>query len=179
MVDRVDVPEFSRPVGVDGLSETTTFAIEATADECRALAGRLGVLAVESLAADLEVTRQIGSIVHVRGRFEADITQACVVTLTPLHAHITAVIDRRYGPAEVVGEADAEDVPPDDDEIPDLMVDGVIDLGEAVAEQLALEIDPFPRAEGAEFSGYSCGPDRPGEAANPFSALESLFKKPK
>lgn len=175
-----NTPEFSRPVAVDKLTEATkTYAIEATPDECQALARRLGVLSVDRLAAELEITRQIGAIVHLEGRFEAEITQACVVTLVPLHARIAAAVDRRYGPAEALAEADSEDIPFDDEEKPDLMIDGVVDLGEAVSEQVALEIDPFPRAEGAEFAGYSCGSDVPREAVNPFSALESLFKKPK
>jgi uncharacterized metal-binding protein YceD (DUF177 family) len=174
-----NAPEFSRPVAVDTLTEPKVFAIEASADERQALARRLGVLSVDRLTADLEVTRQIGSIVHLGGRFEADITQACVVTLVPLHAHIAAAVDRRYGPAEALAETDSEVIPFDDDAIPDPMIGGVIDMGEAVSEQLALEMDPFPRAEGAEFAGYSCGPEAPPEAASPFSALESLFKKPK
>ena len=33
----------------------------------------------------------------------------------------------------------------DDDEVPEPLVGGIIDLGEAATEHLALEIDPFPR----------------------------------
>ena len=47
------------------------------------------------------------------------------------------------------------------------------------SEQLALEIDPFPRAEGAEFPGYSSGPEPVEKAKSPFAALEDLLKKQK
>lgn len=174
-----NTPEFSRPVAIDTVVETAAFSIEASAEEREFLARRLGILAVDRLTAELKLTRQIGAIVHLGGRFEAEVIQACVVTLAPIKARLAAAIDRRYGPAAALAETDAEEISLEDEELPDPMVDGVIDLGEAVSEQLALEIDPFPRVEGAEFAGYACGPEIPREAANPFSALESLFKKPK
>jgi uncharacterized metal-binding protein YceD (DUF177 family) len=46
-----------------------------------------------------------------------------------------------------------------------------IDLAHIVTEHLALEIDPFPRKPGAEFS-YT--PDTPEES--PFAVLKALKK---
>jgi len=176
-----DRPEFSRPVAVETLKEETAFAIEATSEECETLARRLGVVSVDRLSADLRLTRLMGAIVRLEGQLTAEVTQSCVVTLAPVHSRIAVAVDRRYGPAEAIADAetDAEDLSFEDDDPPDVMVDGIIDMGEAVAEQLALEIDPFPRAEGAEFSGYSSGPESAARAKSPFAALEDLLKKPK
>ena len=43
-----------------------------------------------------------------------------------------------------------------------------IDLGEAVAQQLAIALDPYPRAPGAAL------PEEPRAAGGPFAALKSL-----
>ena len=177
-MEKQDTPEFSRPVAVETVKEEAAFAIEAKPDERENLARRLGVVSVDSLSADLRLIRQMGAMVRLEGQLAAEVTQSCVVTLAPVHSRIAAPLDRRYGPAEALDAADAEDVDLDDD-VPEVLVDGVIDLGEAVSEQLALEIDPFPRAEGAEFPGYSSGPEPTEGVKSPFAALGDLLKKQK
>jgi hypothetical protein len=59
------------------------------------------------------------------------------------------------------------DGPDDPDEIES--ADGIADLGEAVAEQLALALDPYPRAPDAELP-----PEANDEAAGAFAALAAL-----
>ena len=64
-------------------------------------------------------------------------------------------------------DGDAEPVEPLDD--------GMIDIGEAVAQQLSLALDPFPRAPGAvldEETDLSDGSPR----ESPFAALAKLHK---
>ncbi len=181
MMEKHDIPEFSRPVAVETVKEEAAFAIEAKPDERENLARRLGVVSVDSLSADLRLIRLMGAMVRLEGQLNAEVTQSCVVTLAPVRSRIAAPLDRRYGPAEALDEADAdaEDAGLEDDDVPEVLVEGVIDLGEAVSEQLALEIDPFPRAEGAEFSGYSSGPEPTEEAKSPFAQLGDLLKKQK
>jgi hypothetical protein len=48
----------------------------------------------------------------------------------------------------------------------------VVDLGEAVAEQLALALDPYPRAPGAELPPEAVDPE-----AGAFGALAALRRK--
>jgi hypothetical protein len=48
---------------------------------------------------------------------------------------------------------------------------GGLDLGEAVAQQLAVALDPYPRAPGATISGV---PGRTGVAGRAFAVLETL-----
>lgn len=178
-MEKQDSPEFSRPVAIETVKEEAAFAIEATPAERENLARRLGVVSVDLLAADLRLVRLMGSMVRLEGEFAAEVTQSCVVTLASVHSRIAASLDRRYGPAKALAETDAEDMSLEDDDPPEVLADGVIDLGEAVSEQLALEIDPFPRAEGAEFPGYSSGPEPVEKAKSPFAALEDLLKKRK
>ena len=89
--------------------------------------------------------------------------------------------ERLYGagaPEEAGGpitDADAE-------ESPEPFTHGAVDVGEAVAEQLALELDPFPRAPGAAFDGFSTGSKSVGADdtgdAGPFALLARLKEKP-
>jgi len=179
------VPEFSRPFPVVDLHEEATRRIEASETECAAVARRLDVEAVAGFAADLTLVREMGAIVRLTGRFRAEITQTCVVTLDPVGTHVEIEVNRRYAPPEVVADMEAEtkseeeEVPYEDEDPPDLIENGVIDLGEAVTELLSLEIDPFPRAEGAEFPGFASGPGGEDRKESPFAVLEGLVKKPK
>jgi uncharacterized metal-binding protein YceD (DUF177 family) len=179
-------PEFSRPVAVDTLGpDGKTFALAATADECAHLAERFGVDAVRRLEATVSVRPMKGGSVVVEGEAEAALTQQCVVTLAPVETRVTATFSLVY--AEETGEdetATVIDIDPDAPDLPDPIVDGMVDVGEAVAEQIALGIDPFPRAEGAEFHAPDADEaggreaDRPGGGpGGPFADLAALKNK--
>ena len=56
-----------------------------------------------------------------------------------------------------------------DDNAPDVIEDGRIDLGQYAVEQLALALDPFPRKPGAEF----VQPEEPAEIS-PFAVLKAF-----
>lgn len=140
-------PEFSRPITVAAIRpDGESLALEATEGERAALARRLGVEGVRSLAADLRVAPKAKGAVAVRGRVRARLHRSCVVSLEPLVEEIDAPFAILFRPegsdeAELALDADAEDEEP--------YRGGVIDLGEAVAQTLALALDPWPRAAGA------------------------------
>ena len=56
-----------------------------------------------------------------------------------------------------------------DDDSPDVVENGQIDLGQYAVEQLALHLDPYPRKDGAVFEQ----PPEPGEIS-PFGVLRAL-----
>ena len=60
-----------------------------------------------------------------------------------------------------------------DNEPPEPLVDGKVDLGALATEFLVLGIDPYPRKPGAEFTP----PKVENDEANPFAALEALKKR--
>jgi len=167
-------PELSRPFDLEHLSsDPQTRAFEADAGERAALAARLGVEAVEALSAELTVTGRAGRSAWVKGRVEADLIRLCVVTLEPISEHVEDTFDlafeanaEAYAPgAEVEIEADEPEP-----------LDETFDLGEIATQQVALAMEPYPRAENAPAplgSGPAEGP------ANPFAALEALKSKPK
>jgi uncharacterized metal-binding protein YceD (DUF177 family) len=106
----------------------------------------------------------------VSGRLRADLAQTCGITLEPL----PALVDTSFS-VRCVEESDAETLPEElevtleDDDPPDVLEDGVIDLGAYVVEHLTLDLDPFPRKPGAEFVPPEQAPE-----PSPFAALAAL-----
>ena len=159
-------PEFSRPLPLGTVAQAgRRLSLTATPEECAALADRFGILSIESLAAELRLSLEEGGTVRVEGRIAASLTQACIVTLEP----VAEVVDEPVAFRLLPPGREPQDGPDDIDEIE--CPDGTADLGEAVAEQLALALDPYPRAPGAELPEEAT--DRSADA---FAALAALRK---
>ena len=121
------------------------------------------------------------------GMIHAQVVQTCVVSLQPVPATISEGIAMNF--AEDADEEAAEvEITYDLDDSSEPIVNGRIDLGEAVAQQLALALDSYPRAPGAEIPAayvgegtgptdgdQSAGPDPDAPTtANPFSLLGKI-----
>ncbi len=140
-------PEFSRPERLDAIG-TGEREVRIAADDAErtALAARFGVLAVDRLEAVLAVKREAAGIA-VRGRVTGAVTQACSVTGVPL----AAAIDEPVALLFVERLDDQEEVELDASALDTVEIEGgVVDLGEAAAETMALAIDPFVRSPDAE-----------------------------
>ena len=170
-------PDFSRSVAVADLADGEV-RVEAEADERAALAQRLGLIALDRLDATVRLDVKAGGrVVRLRGTLRAEVTQSCVVTVEPVRSRIEAPFERQYVAAKGPGTPAAVDISPDGAEPPEPLVGGTFDLGAAVAEQLALEIDPFPRTPGATFNGYVGGAADAGggaESSGPFTGLAKI-----
>ncbi len=182
-------PEFSRVIDTETLGDAVkTLKIEASPDERSRLAERFGLEGLDSFNAELSLTPEGGGrLFRLTGTFEADVTQTCVVTLEPLETRVTGALDRLYDPAQSENN-DEENFDVEADDPPEPAPDGLIDVGEAAAEQLALELDPFPRKSDVSLTEFSTGPDGEGPAQegeealpepknSPFAILEKLKKK--
>lgn len=173
-------PEFSRLVRADEVGdEDLVYEFEATADERRALAQRFSLLSLDRLTAVARVRRGgSGGGLRVRVNFAADVVQSCVVTLDPVPAHIEESLELAFVPeAEMPTESDVVVLDPEAEDPPEAIRDGVIDLGEAVAEHLALALDPYPRKPGASVSellAQVAGEDDEEDRGSPFAALQRL-----
>lgn len=172
-------PEFSRIVDVGGLGDHPhTREIAATPAERAALAERFGLHSLSKLSATLTLHRRGNRVVELRGHYEAELEQICVVSLEPVPAHIARSFRQIYSadlPAEAVGEVvvDADD---EEDEAPEPLIGNQIDLGEAVAQQLAVALDPYPRRPEAQLpEAYAKAPEPP-EQGGAFATLAQLLK---
>ncbi|MBU6475487.1 MAG: DUF177 domain-containing protein [Alphaproteobacteria bacterium] len=171
-------PEFSHPVAVDSLvpDKPRRVRIAATDAECAALARRFDLQSLSGLTADLSVTRLSESnIIKVEGEIGAEVVQTCVVSLQGVPAEIKTHLDTYF--TEDGKEGFDDDLPPDaamEEEFPDtVMQNGQLDLGELVAQYLALELDPYPRAPGVSLAAQMTG--NGGDNPNrPFHILKNL-----
>jgi uncharacterized metal-binding protein YceD (DUF177 family) len=165
--------EFQRPVDLARLGDAgTRLTIEANPAERAALARRFDIASIESLRADLELRRvRGGAAVTLAGHLVADVTQACIVTLEPVKQHVEEEFEILYSD-EVTDEQSAIGAA-SDIAWPEPLPEGALDVGEAVAEQLSLSLDPYPRASGVALESRWTGGD---ESAKPFAALNKLRK---
>lgn len=171
-------PEFSRTVRLDTLgSGPRTMTIEATSDECAALARRFDLVGIESLAADLSLVGS-GDIVTATGMVHAAVTQSCVATGTPLASKVDAALQILFSPPIEAGGSD-EEVELSETDCDIVFYSGaVIDVGEAVAETLSLSLDPWPRAPNAREILKAAGIKSAAEVdAGPFASLAALKDK--
>jgi uncharacterized metal-binding protein YceD (DUF177 family) len=150
--------EFSRLFPVDKLrGHEMDERIEANEEELDALAKRMNVVALKSLTAKLHLQSiHSGDMVEAKGRFIATVVQDCVVTLEPFEALVEEEFTAYFARPETIPKSDEVDI--DDDNSPDpISPNGDIDLGELVAQHLALAIDPHPRKPGVVFEIPLCG----------------------
>jgi len=175
-----NAPEFSRLVVADTISSNPQHReIAADPGERDALARRFGLLSLDKLTAVLDLQRQAGDVIHVSGHLSADAVQRCVVSLVPVPVHLETDFEVSYGGAAAQG--DEGDIDPVGIDAPEPLIEGRIDLGEALAQQLAIALDPYPRAPGATLGpeGFTVGPGEgigEGGGKQPFAALAALKK---
>jgi uncharacterized metal-binding protein YceD (DUF177 family) len=175
-----DSAEFSRKLRLDRLaSGRYEQQLEAGAQERSALATRFGLQELTSLTGQVLVTRPMDSpLVRVEGSLAADVVQTCVVSLQPFAARVEESFVQLF----TLDDSSADDgevfVAADEDDTPEPLTVDSLDLGEVLAEQLALALDPHPRAPGVSFEGASFGATGPedGDDApdNPFAVLRQL-----
>jgi uncharacterized metal-binding protein YceD (DUF177 family) len=145
----------------------------ADAAECAALARRFGLVRIDSLQAEVDLIRQ-GRKVAAEGRLTAAIVQSCAISGEDLPVAIAAPLKLRFVPP--ASRAPDEEIELNAEDCDEIEMDGDrFDLGEAIAQSLALEIDPFacgPEAEAARVAAGLLGE----EQAGPFAALAKLKK---
>lgn len=167
--------EFSRPVRLDTIGEQPrAMRIEADEKERAALRRRFGLGALDRLEAELSVVRA-GDDVIASGRMAANAVQSCIATGAPVPARIDEAFTLHF-------RLESEDGGVDEIELAEGELDVIffqgaaIDVGEAVAQTLALALDPYPRAAGATDALGEAGVKSEGEAG-PFGGLAALRDK--
>jgi uncharacterized metal-binding protein YceD (DUF177 family) len=173
------VPEFSRIVRLDTLGEQPrTLEIAAESVERALLARRFGLIAIDRLEAALAISRN-GGEVAVHGTLQGEVVQACVASGAPVPATLAMPFDILFRPRPAAGQAN-EEVELNERELDVIFYDKAeLDLGEAVAETLSLNLDPWPRSPEADAILREAGVRREGEEEKetPFAALAGLKDK--
>jgi hypothetical protein len=163
---------FSYPIDVDKVPEGgLDLELSASPTECVALAEADGIPAVNRFDVAFHVVRRAGGRVNVSGELRACVTRICVVSLEPFETDVIEPIDVDFAPETAISSAHSAD-DGDQEDPPDPIRDGKIDLGALASEFLVLGLDPHPRKPGVSFAPVA--PADSGEAASPFALLHKL-----
>ena len=174
--------EFSRLVSPETLSEEQSLRrIEATEDERKALAARFGLLSLDRLEATLQLWRpRPGRLIRVTGHFEAEVIQACVVSLEPVSGLVSEAVAVAFTVERGSStEPRQVDVPVEGEDAPEAIGPQGLDLGETVAQLLSMALEPYPRAPGVRLTQDKWGRDAVEEETTGgiFAQLEVLKRK--
>lgn len=157
---------------------------EASREECAVLAEALELLSLDHLKVVYRIRPLAGGRYALKGEFNVAATQACILTLEPVPADLTEGFEEEYWPEELLPQpqtgGENEEREALSHTAPEVIRQGVIEVGHLVYEQLSTAIDPYPRASEAAFTWNEPGVDSPagGEMRdNPFSALAALKNK--
>jgi len=168
-------PEFSRSLDIRQAEGKAAHVLDADVSEREALAERFGLVRIDRLAADLELERKDRKV-EARGRIRADYVQACAVSAEDIAVSLDEPVFFRFVP-EAGDHTPDEEIELDSDDCDEIEYSGShIDLGEAVAQSLALAIDPFLTGPEADAARKSAGIGTP-EDSGPFAALKGLGLK--
>lgn len=178
--ESADALPLHRPIRVDEIKlRGSRVSVHAEAAELVGIARMLDLPSVEALEARYLLSRS-GERVKLEGEITAALHQTCIVTLDAFPVSLTVPLKLDFAPEapenprrksadEDGGEIDVE-VRLNEDDPPEPILDGVIDLGAVTLEFLALALEPYPRKPGAAFAEPA--PEQPPES--PFAALARL-----
>ena len=170
------LPEYSRVVSLKDLGkDEMRLDLVASTEECAALARRFELSAIAGLRATGGLWRLGGGRVRLRAKLKAEVSQTCVVTLDPVVNQIEEDLD-------ILFETDTNDLAaldmsfdPTSDREP--LTGDSLDVGEIVAEELALSLVPYPKKHDIALETGPGEEARDHPRGGPFEALAIL--KPK
>lgn len=170
------VHPWSVPVTVEDIPETGLHLELEAPDTVRAAVAQLAnVRDVLRLSAVFDLTRR-GAGVQVDGQVSGRVGQTCVVTLEPMESDVAETADLRFVPQAPVEDEMSSDghSASVDEEPPEPLIGGKVDLGAIATEFFVLGIDPYPRKPGAQFAA----PKVEDKGPHPFAALAALKNRP-
>ncbi|WP_038368281.1 DUF177 domain-containing protein [Bosea sp. UNC402CLCol] len=178
--DHGRVLPLSHPIRVELIRLRGTEAVvKAEPQQLAGIAAMLDLASLEALEARYMLSRN-GERVKLEGRIEARLHQTCIVTLEPFPVRLDVPVKLDFAPQDDAlaaarrtdsGDADIDiEVLLNEEDPPEPIVDGVIDLGSVTLEFLALSLDPYPRKPGVSFEA----PATDSAELSPFAALAKL-----
>ncbi len=140
------------------------------------IADLLGLVDLVSFSAQAKLTPWFDGA-RLDGDWRATVVQTCGVTLDPFETALAGAFQINVVPpgSPMIVEAEDEvEVDLDAPDPPDVLDRDAVDVAHYVVEQLALEIDPYPRKPGVAFD-----PPPAETPPSPFAALAALRPDPR
>ena len=165
---------FAHHLRLDQIRDGERLDLIADDAERAGIAKRLALPSLDRFEAHVCLGRT-GDLIRADGRLVAALQQSCVVTGEPVAAHVDEAFAMQFVPEPPIDRAD-EEIELGEGDCDTIFYDGaVIDLGAAVADTLALSLDPYPRSAGADAALREAGV-LTEEQASPFAVLAKLRK---
>ena len=161
-------PELRLTASLIPKSTPEKLVITASDGVCAALAERFGYIAINALSGKIDIRRVSASCWQAKGVFSAEIIQSCVVSGDPVREKFQFELLERYlETLENVEEIDPMGVDVE------LLENGMIPVGEAVSQALAINATAWPRHPDAPILAP---PPELKEQNHPFAKLSELKK---
>ena len=163
---------FAHHLRLDQIRDGERLDLMADETERAAICRRLRLNSLERLEAHVALART-GDLIRAEGRLVAAFDQSCVVTGDQVAAHVDEPFSMLFTPEPASGGPD-EEIELGESDCDIVFYDGgAIDLGTALADTLALSLDPYPRSAGADAALKEAGVITE-EQASPFAVLAKL-----
>jgi uncharacterized metal-binding protein YceD (DUF177 family) len=172
----IDAVPFTHSIPAASVPRTgQTNVLKVSPAQREAIAAFLDIPSVESLDATVTIMPARGGSFHVTGAVTAKVHQLCGISLEPFPTAIHEQIDARFAPQDRLESVVKKEIERtlEDEDPPEPLTNGMIDIGALAVEALALGLDPYPRKPGIETPVL--GDNDVSES--PFAALAAL-KKP-
>jgi hypothetical protein len=118
-----------------------------------ALADRLKVALVHKAEVEFSLKpAQWKNIYTLTGGVKAHLQQTCSVTLEPLNEKIVEEFQCYCGTAKELQDLEAKGILTEEDEHPEEIIDGAVDVADVAYQYLALGMSMFPRKEGVSLT---------------------------
>ncbi|MBI1301598.1 MAG: hypothetical protein GC137_08070 [Alphaproteobacteria bacterium] len=162
--------------------------ISAGKETYSAICSRLDLHSINSISAKIKLVRNsITKIIHIKGQIEASLAQKCVVTGEPVEESVSESFEAWFADdnqalsfakakRERMSRKERNEQPIlEEEEDPESIIDGKIDLGELVIQYLSLSLNPYPRKDGVSFETQKEELDFEKNEVyeNPFAALKN------
>lgn len=174
-------PELSRIIQLADLNQKKKLVldIQASKEECQALAKRMDIPEVKSLQAKvtIKLSHTAGNF-RIDGHIKADLVQLCGVTFQPVNEKIDETFAETLTTIKENLSSDEDEITGDDDIPVDLVKGDSFDVGESVAQWLTLFLNPYPRSDAPEYAYNETSRTEEGEPTHtPFDVLGQLKKQ--
>ena len=166
--------DFTCRMPIDRVRDGTRIDLVASEADRAAIARQIGLIAIGRLEAHV-VLEHRGAVIVARGRIKAAIEQACVASGEPVPGYVDEAFEIRFQPEPT--RVPDEEVELSGEDLDTIFHDGQgIELGAAIADTLAVSIEPYPRSANAAEALQQAGV-LSEEQAGPFAALAALKGK--
>ena len=168
---------FSYPVKTDELNQNQyKYVIHADKDELEDITRILQEESVRRFHAEVYLKKfPKENLLKVWGTVEARIELKSVISLENFFNNMKVPFELNFDTVATYQDIRNADTGINDD-VPDIIINNTINLADICIEQIALNLDDYPRAEGEKFDYSQYDNSEPEKKENPFAVLKKLKK---